>query len=494
MEYSATQLAATCDTFMGTRISELLSQEAFLSLPRIQVNVDVTSQLFEFSTDSSIIEKLVPGVLRQLEGAARASGEGQRYLEEAVIKLVLLPDFSLTQLANATQASQLVGQFSPEKPSSLMKLKTTQPSPARKLILGESSSEESEEGDPSYTWRLIATMKMSEIASICLVERESSLAVLNITLSVGDTDSTPFPASPTTGLPVSTGSALIAQMNLARCGFNAIGTESGILAVGGYSRHGCHALTERYDFSRNTWEHAGKMHTKRARFAAAESDGMVYAIGGCDGREELASVESFNMKIQSWSKVKSNMPTPRSCFGAAELDGKIYAVGGSHYSTPLRTVEQFDPIMQQWKILSPMKRTRSEPAIASCNGRVYAIGGQTSGWKCLSEVECYSPSEKCWKSGPSMNTPRRSAAAVTIEDKIYVIGGYNGSQALNSVEVYDPLTNKWTYTTPMHTRRSHAAVALFDGAIYVIGGYSGSSFLNSVECYSPERKQWTSFV
>lgn len=482
IECSTPRLAEQCDSFLANSLGELFMQEDFLSLPRIQVKVDVSTQLFEFSADARLLEKLLPKVVRQLEEAAA----NNFHLEEVVVHLVLMPDFSLSHCTAITKARHLVknAQNSPAKPlSTYMKF---QCSLARKLKLGDSISSDS--------WKVIGDVSMSEIATICLVDRGSSLAVLNIGLHASDTEDNEFPASPTTGLPASSGDALIAQMNTARSGFSLVATESRILAVGGYNREGCLANSERYDFVRNTWESVGKMHTKRARFSAVELCGNVYAIGGSDGREELGSVEQFDQKLQTWRQLSCPMPTAKSCFGATKLDGKIYTVGGSHYSKPLRTTEQFDPASRCWKLLPSMKTARSDLAVVSCNGKVYAIGGQSSGWSCLASVECFDTAKSTWNQVASMNTPRRNAAAITVEDKIYVVGGYDGSTALNSVELYDPLTDQWTCTTTMHVRRSSAAVTHIDGQLYVIGGYSGSVFLNSVECFNLDNQRWTSFV
>ena len=488
IECSASRLAAQCDSFISNSLGELLTQEDFLSLPRIQVDVEVSSQVFEFTTDACLLEKLLPRVVKQLEEEASSCF----HLEESVIHLVLTSDFSLSHFLSTTDVADCLirgADSSPAKPpSTLSKLVKIQPSTARKLELGDPKTGE------NGSWKVIADVNMSEVASICLIDRGSSLAVLNVTLHANDTDDNLFPASPTTGLPAYSGAALVAQMNLARSGFGIVATESRILAIGGYNREGCLENYERYDFTCNSWESMGKMHTKRARFAVIELCNDVYMIGGSDGREELGSVEMLDRKLQSWIRLDCPMPTARSCLGAALLDGKIYVVGGSRYSKPLRTVEQYDPVCRCWKVLPSIKKARCDLAVVTCNRKVYALGGQTSGWNCLASVECFDPAHNSWSQVANMNTPRRNAAAIAVEDKIYVVGGYNGSTALNSVEVYDPLTDQWTFAAPMHIKRSSAAIAHSDGVIFVIGGYTGSSFLNSVECFNLASQMWTSFV
>lgn len=485
------QLAARCDAVIAHCMAELLDREDFLSLPRLQANVDVSAQLLEFSTDAGIMERVLPAVVSQLEDLVSCGATD--HPEEGVVSLVLLPDFSLSPVKDAARTPEKLTLPSPPK---------LQSSPARKLILGELM--ESEEGEEDVkvegtesTWKVIAATKLSEISSLCLIERRSSsdLCVLNINLCTVGRGEKVFPKSPTTGMAATGGSALFAQMNEARAGFSVVTVNGELLAVGGFNRRGCLPMTEGYYISRNVWEHRARMESRRARFSVVQCKGMTYALGGCDGQQELGSVEVLDPNSQSWRKLKkSNMITSRSSFGAAELDGKIYAIGGSHYSTPIRASEVFNPSTGKWASIQSMLSARSEVSVASCNGRIYAIGGQKSGWKVLSTVESYDPVSKRWRQEANLNTPRRNAAVVTIEDRIFVIGGYDGSKALNSVEVFDPLADEWTYMTPMAVRRSNAAAVALSGTIYVIGGYSGSLFLNSMECFSPESRLWTSFI
>ncbi len=488
----ASRLAAHCDTVIVSYITELLDHEDFLNLPRVQANVEVSAQLLEFSTDAGIMERLLPKVTSRL--GKMSGGSDRVYLEEGVVNLVILPDFSV-ETASGTRSSRF---SSPERPSLVAQLRKTQPSPARKLILDESMATEGVDEDyvttGESTWKVIATAKLSEISSVSLVERGKGLGLCVLNLRLLTEGEQVFPKSPTTGIAAAGGTSLFAQMNEARAGFSTVVIDGEVLAIGGFNRRGCLSSAERYNFPRNQWEILPEMDSKRARFSVVNSAGVLYAIGGCDGKQELRSMEVLDQRARSWKKLKPSMITPRSCFGAAELDGKIYAIGGSHYSTPIKASEVFDPSARKWVSIPSMLTARCELAVTACNGKIYAVGGQKSGWNVLATVESYDPADKRWRKEASLNTPRRNAAVVTIEDRIFVIGGYDGSKPVNSVEVYDPLTGEWIYAKPMAVRRSNAAAVVLDGSVYMIGGYTGSQFLNSVECFNPEGHQWTSFI
>ena len=481
------RLMRGCDRLLSEAFPAVLTEPAALDLPRIQVRLDVSSQLLEFGTD--LLEKVVPQVLRSLD-STRTS---RKHLEEAVVQLILLPDFRVSKWTSEARARLLQTPHSPEKhtPDLLSKLRSGC-SPARQLIL----SPKKDTGEcRAQGMQVVAMTKLSDTSCVCLVDDQNSLLLVTITLCTL-LQNGQFPTSPTTGLPTfsQVSGCFIAQMSLARSGFGAVATESEILAIGGFNRDGCMDSSECYSSITNTWKPVEPMNTRRGRLSITQVEDNIYAIGGSDGRKELSSVETLDMKLCKWRRVQARMPTPRSCLGSANLNGMVYAVGGEHYSLPLRTTEAFDPTTGSWQTLSPMSTPRSGLAVVACIGKVYAIGGKTQSLKCLASVECYDPERNVWSPVSSMRYARRNAAAVAIGDKVMVVGGYGGTVALRSVEIYDPLSDEWTDCPPLCSIRSHASATLYNNQVYVFGGFSGSSFLNTVECFDLKTDQWTSFA
>ena len=483
------RLARECDHFLSESFPSVLTGQPAQRLPRIQVHLDVSSQLLEVGTD--LLEKVVPKTLATLHSLRGV----REHLEETVVQLILLPDFRVSEWSKKACAKILQAPFSPEKhtPDFFAKLRNGC-SPARQLILG-SKEEEKEEKQLLQGMRLIAMVKLSDASAVCLVEEQNSLVLVTVSLCTF-LQNGHLPASPTTGLPTlsQTNGCFISHMSLSRSGFGVVTTESEIMAVGGFNRDGCLDSNEQYSSITNSWKEVGQMKTRRGRLAAVRVGSKVYAIGGSDGRRELSSVEVLDMKSCEWQKMKTGMPTPRSCLGAAELDGKVYVVGGEHYSIPLKTVETYDPATTTWQSLPPMRLPRTDLTVVACAGKLYAIGGKARGLQCLSTVECYDPTKSSWSPKSSMKCARRNATAVAVGDKVMVIGGYSGSTALQSVEIYDPQADEWTNCPPMCTARSHASAALYNNMVYVFGGFSGRLFLNTVEYFDLKSEQWTPFV
>lgn len=101
---------------------------------------------------------------------------------------------------------------------------------------------------------------------------------------------------------------------------------------------------------------------------------LVYAIGGCDSWNCLASVEIYNHEDDSWKASKPINTARRGC-GVAVFNDKLYVVGGSDGSHSLNTVETFDEETQTWSVGPSMTTARANVEVTVVGGRLYAVGG-----------------------------------------------------------------------------------------------------------------------
>src|SRR5207245_5673205 len=111
----------------------------------------------------------------------------------------------------------------------------------------------------------------------------------------------------------------------------------------------------------------------------------------------------------------------------------------------------YDPATDIWRTRASMLRPRSRGgAAAAPNGKVYAIGGESS--TSLATVEEYDPATDAWvpKPGNSFSSNRCCfGVAAATNGKIYVIGGHISTGTLfgepsGAVDEYDPATDRWT--------------------------------------------------
>ncbi len=235
------------------------------------------------------------------------------------------------------------------------------------------------------------------------------------------------------------------------------------------------------------WRTRASMPTPRGGLGvAAASNGKLYAIGGYNNADDLATVEEYDPATDTWA-TRSNMPTPRSWLGvAAASNGKIYAIGGQNNSGIIfSTVEEYDPATDTWTTRTDMPTPRSWLGVAAAsNGKIYAIGGYNNDGF-LATVEEYDPATDTWTTRTSLPTPQAAlGAAAASNGKIYAIGGWVNSAS--AVE-YNPATDTWTNCTSLPTIRSAIGVAAAsNGKIYAIGGDGG----DTVEEYDPVADTW----
>ncbi len=244
------------------------------------------------------------------------------------------------------------------------------------------------------------------------------------------------------------------------------------------------------------------MPTPLAAFAAATAPtGVIYAIGGWNGSNSIATVEALDPATGIWS-TKTSMPTARNGLGAVTAsNGKIYAIGGFNCSCSwmggptLATVEEYDPTADTWVTKASMPTARTWPGVAAANnGKIYVIGG-FDGNRSLPTVEQYDPATDTWTRKADMPTPRWNLGVVTASDgKIYAIGGQSdgslGWQYYTTVEAYDPTTDTWTKKTNMPTARGYFGLAAANnGNLYAIGGWNNYS-IAAVEEYNPATDTW----
>ncbi|MCF6249311.1 MAG: hypothetical protein L3J69_18435 [Desulfobacula sp.] len=148
---------------------------------------------------------------------------------------------------------------------------------------------------------------------------------------------------------------------------------------------------ECYDPKTNTWEFKKPMFNKRYLFAAVVGrDNKIYVFGGCGRYNKKTrkftvynTTEVYDPETDTWIY---RAPMPEGLFtiaGALGADGRIYIMGGSRAHVddpPLRNVFIYDPIADSWEKGPSMNLPRSTlAAVATPDGKIYAIGGTDAG-------------------------------------------------------------------------------------------------------------------
>jgi hypothetical protein len=279
-------------------------------------------------------------------------------------------------------------------------------------------------------------------------------------------------------------------MPTARSGL-AVGVVNGILyAVGGDNvvfQNGNFVVNylgtvEAYDPGTNKWTAKAPMLTARSGLAVGvvnvNGNDILYAIGGSDGVNTLATVEAYDPTSNTWTP-KTPMLTPRYGLGVGVVNGQIYAVGGFIAPDQSSPVEAYDPVANGWVPKASMPVGRILLGVDVVNNILYAVGGSTDGSNNLSTVETYDPMTDKWTTGTlmptSMPTPRGGLAVGENDGILYAVGGQlpdiqPGDPVPKTLEAYNPTTNTWTTLEPMPTGRTLLAAGVVNGILYAVGG------------------------
>lgn len=247
--------------------------------------------------------------------------------------------------------------------------------------------------------------------------------------------------------------------------------------------------------AKTSWHVKTSMPTARLGLAAAEVNGVIYAIGGYpdNGTPALATVEAYDPMTDTWVS-RAAMPTARRWLSAAAVNGIIYVIGGRNApvaTAGLTTVEAYDPLTNTWATRSDIPTGRVAAATAVVGGKIYVVGGGATNDALLATVEEYDPATDTWSPKQDMPTARAGLALEVAGGKLYAIGGGHESLGLPTVEVYDPATDTWTSLADMEAGRSFLCSGLVDGRIYAIGGRdSQERIYSTVRVYDPAADTW----
>jgi N-acetylneuraminic acid mutarotase len=110
---------------------------------------------------------------------------------------------------------------------------------------------------------------------------------------------------------------------------------------------------------------------RRSGPAVASLNGLVYVVGGSDGKNSLNTAERYDPNRNCWTPIAA-MRFPRKGHGLAsvESDCALYSVGGCSGSRVdlLNSVERYDALKDRWNNVSSLSCPRA--ALSCCTFRV----------------------------------------------------------------------------------------------------------------------------
>lgn len=264
-----------------------------------------------------------------------------------------------------------------------------------------------------------------------------------------------------------------------------------IIGIGGYKDSRCSKHIECYDSVTNLWfEYPRQFRCPiKAYHGAQWFEKKVWIIGGGNGSQYLATVNSWDPSVGSW-KSEASLQSKRCFVMTAVCQEKLYAIGGHNSDNLMRSVEVYNPIQKTWEAGREMIANRSDGAACVIDNKIFVIGGlNENGIERSAEVFDVDKNE--WTLLPEMAHRRTSLGAVALLGFVYAIGGNDGLMKQSSAERFDPTTNHWSRIANMNQGRSTFSAAVMNHKIYVTGGHNASTTISSVEVFDPSTGIWT---
>ncbi len=150
-----------------------------------------------------------------------------------------------------------------------------------------------------------------------------------------------------------------------------------------------------------------------------------------------------------------------------------------------------------WKRGASLPLARGEVAAAVAEGRIYIIGGFTSGGANSTSVQAFNPPTNTWSQEADLPLPVDHTMAAGYRGRVYVAGGYGPGRA-RLMTLFAFTGDGWTRLAPMPEERAAGGAAIVNGKLYVVGGTTaetigGPSILaKTMLVYDIARDRWAS--
>ncbi|XP_060762040.1 kelch-like protein 24a [Neoarius graeffei] len=253
-----------------------------------------------------------------------------------------------------------------------------------------------------------------------------------------------------------------------------------IMVVGGCERAGGFNLpyTDCYDPVTGEWKSLAK-HPEftKSEYGVCALRNDILVSGG---RINSSYVWMYNSQLNLWIRVAS-LNKGRWRHKMSVLLGKAYAVGGYDGQGCLNNVEVYDSFSNRWTEVAPLKEAVSSPAVASCAGRLFVIGGEPDENSCTDKVQCYDPETNSWLLRSNIPVCKRNITAVSLNSLVYVCGGLT-----KCIYCYDPAQDFWMPVVNTFSRQECCGMSVCYGKIFILGGRGENGVASdSITCYDP---------
>ena len=206
-----------------------------------------------------------------------------------------------------------------------------------------------------------------------------------------------------------------------------------------------------YSYIRGKWvEKYPPMPTKRCFFKAVCANPVLIVAGGRNAQLSFhTTVETLNTQTEQWSSV-SSLPFP-TCLPSVSICGEHICVHAGHVPRTSSQEATFvvrcslfslafsTPESDIWEKIASLPVKGSK--LVAVNGRLLAVGGESTNEVSTKEVYQYDPSTNSWRVISRMNIARSHCAAALLPDNKLIVGGGSANGKPIELATVSPYTN-----------------------------------------------------
>lgn len=197
-----------------------------------------------------------------------------------------------------------------------------------------------------------------------------------------------------------------------------------------------------------------------------------------------------------WS-AKGFIPYDRAEIAVATVNGKIYVISGQSRGVDAnKFTQEYDPATGTWRELALMPAVASHAGAAVLNGKIFVVGGFVANvhMGAVNRAFEFDPATDRWRALAPLASPRGAPGVVALNGKIHAIGGRDlDRKTVTTHEIYDPAANTWSMAAPLPVARDHLGIAVLNGRIHVFGGRLDATVDNTTrhDVYDPATSSWS---
>jgi putative cell wall-binding protein len=221
------------------------------------------------------------------------------------------------------------------------------------------------------------------------------------------------------------------------------------------------------------------------------------SFGASALRDDLAEAASAPAPAdEPWTDL-TELPVPVTGNRVVNLEGVWYSVGGFTFGE-FPGLYRYDAAAMEWQPLAAIPGAAELPLAAAADGRIVVSGGWSMTGEPTSDTWIYDPESDSWASGAPMPTAVSSMGVATAAGRVYAVGGCTTGSCfpiVDTLQSYDIASDSWAVHTPVPAPVAFPSCGGLEGGVVCAGGIDdGEQMVGTTWAYDPSADAWTSLA